>query len=87
MLDLGVVRDDLALVVEVDEVVRVQAVAAVEVLVGVDVAQHEDHAGLQPLVGVGGNDGVQALGRAGQVAVLLDVAEQVHAEVVQARGR
>ncbi len=34
--------------------------------------------------GVGGYDGVQALRGGGEVAVLLDVAEQIHAEVVEA---
>ena len=41
--------------------------------------------GRRPFVGVGGHDRVQALRRGGEVAVLLDVAEQVHAEVVEAK--
>ncbi len=40
--------------------------------------------GRRPLLGVGRDDRVQALGRGGEVAVLLHVAEQVHAEVVEA---
>ena len=84
MLDLGVVGDHVAVVVEVDEVVRVQAVAAVDVLVGVDVAQREDDPGLQALVGSAGTTACRPFGRGGEVAVLLDVPEQVHAEVVEA---
>ena len=45
MLGFGVIRDDLALVVEVDEVVRVEAVASVDVFVCGEVSQGEDDAG------------------------------------------
>ena len=85
MLDLGVVGDHVAVVVEVDEVVRVQAVAAVDVLVGVDVAQREDDArAAAPCRVCAGTTAWRPFGARGEVAVLLDVAEQVHAEVVEA---
>ena len=40
--------------------------------------------GGRPMVGFGGNDGVHAVRQAGEVAIRLDVVEQVHAEVVEA---
>lgn len=83
VLDLGVVGDHVAVVVEVDEVVRVQAVPAVDCLVRVDVAQCEEDSRVQANFRPCGHDGVQALGRRGEVAVLLDVAEQVHAEFIK----
>ena len=49
----------------------------------VDVAQREDDAGLQAQLGLRRHDGVHAVGHAVELAVLLDVVEQVHAEVVE----
>ena len=86
VLDLGVVGDDVALVVEVDQVVGVQPVAAVDAASSALMLRSANITpGMQSLVGVGGHDGVQALGGGGQVAVLLHVVEQVHAEVVEAQ--
>jgi hypothetical protein len=65
VLGLGVVGDDVAVVVEVDEVVRVQSVAPVDVLVGIDVAQREDDTPeRRPLVGSAGTTAWSPLGAA-----------------------
>jgi hypothetical protein len=49
------------------------------------VAQREDHAGREAQIGVRRHDGVQAVGGFVEFAVGLDVAQQVHAEVVEAQ--
>ena len=46
VLGFGVVRNDLALVVEIDQVVRVESVASVDVFAGGEVSEREDDAGM-----------------------------------------
>ena len=83
MLHLGVVGDHVAGFVQVDEIVGVEAVAAVDAHVSVHVAKRKDDARLESLGPVGRDDGVQSLREGVEGAVLVDVPEQVHPEVVE----
>ena len=77
--------DYLTIAPDVDEVVRVQAVLLVQPKAqrGVEVAQGEDHAGLQATFWVCRYHGMQPVGHLAGFALRLDVPQQVHAEVVQ----
>ena len=83
LLGLGVVGDDRPVLRDVNEVVRMQTVLAVDVHAFVAIAKREDDAGHEAALGSGGDDGVHALRDAGEVAVRLDVVDQVHAEIVE----
>ena len=85
LLHLGVVGDDVPVVREVDEVVRVQAVLLVDVHAIVAIAQREDDAGHEAHArGCAGTTACSPLGRLARSPYVFDVVEQVHAEVVEA---
>ena len=62
-----------------------QTVAPMRSFSAAEVSQREDHAGMQALGRVGRDDCVQTLRGRVEVAVLLDVAEKVHPEVIEAK--
>ena len=76
--------DDLAVFPDVNEVVGMEAVALVDVHAVLAVAEGEERARHQAARGIGGDDGVHAVGRARWIAVLVHIADEIHAEIVEA---
>ena len=64
-----------------------QPVLLVDVHAVVDVLQREDHTGLQPERRLRRHNRMHAVGQMLEVAVLVDVVQKVHAEIVEAEVR